>query len=146
VWLRLARWAEERFGEALFHFICILFFGVQLLFFGLSLRSPVGLSQTERRLAEALVQTGAPVAYVYYVDGGVRTRGYTGEIRNLWFPQDTPFTAGAAVLFNERQFAPLFNGRPIGQNFAALKAQRPDTVAVWPDGWVLLRMREREKE
>jgi hypothetical protein len=141
-WRRLVGWVEKKGGKTAFGWLFGGLLVAQALVFARSLWPILQLARTEQRLTKALVDTGAPVAYVFYVDGAVRTYGYAGQIHNLWFPQDTPFVAGAVVLFNEQQFAPLFPGRAIGQNFAALQAQRPDTLAVWPDGWVMLRMGE----
>ncbi len=145
-WRRLVGKVEEKGGKTASRWLFAGLLAVQVLVLARSLWPVVQLARTEQRLARALMDTGAPVAYVFYVDGAVRTHGYAGELKNLWFPQDTPFVPGAAVLFNERQFAPLFPGRAIGRNFAALHAQRTDTLAAWPDGWVLLRIAAQRGE
>ncbi len=129
-------------GKAVGIIFVVLLIGIQGALIRRYLTPLVELNREEREIAEAVRQVAPqrPI-YTFAIDGALRSYGVKNPIINLWAEALAGVDTTAVVLFNESRFARTFAGKTPMQNWEFIRRNYPlDTLAVWPNGWVLVEV------
>lgn len=120
-----------------------LIIGIGVLNFSLAIYSAKTIyrvQQEEIQLNQEISKFNIQRLYTFEVDAAFQTRGFKGELKNLWLENELQLKSGDHVLINPDRWQEKWEDHQLGQNLTKIKN---DTslrhVQALPNGWKLLR-------
>lgn len=120
-----------------------LIIGVGVLNFSLAIYSAKTIyrvQQEEIQLNQAISKFNMQRLYTFEVDVAFQTRGFKGELKNLWLENEVQLKSGDHVLVNPDRWQEKWKDHQLGENLTTIKNDTSlKHVQVLTNGWELLR-------